>query len=659
MDKIKIDAFTKYKYLSNPTFSENGERFVFEVTNISEDKKSYETSLYENKDGKIKRLTTNSGSGFVFSNEDEILFKDNREKKSDSKAPSTKIYKLNLNGGEAEKILDFNMNLSLLYALEDKYIFIENYDPKWDGYNNIDENSKSEMVKINKENEDYKVFDEIPFWSNGVGVTNKMRSRLVLVNKKDNHYEKITDKYTNIDILDINKEKNKIVFVASTYKDKSPMYNKIYLYNINKNELKEITPIEDMCYQGIHFFGENILVYASDLKKHGINENCKILLFNPETKEILKENFSDLSFWSSVGSDVRHGGGTTEKVDGDYFYFTSTIKYSNELFRLNKDLEIEQLTHSMGSVDSFDIHDGKIVAVCLIDQKLQELYEIKDGNLTQISNINTELEGKYVAKPNLVEWNKNGYDYTGFVLLPPDYDENKKYPAVFEIHGGPKTVYGTVFYHEMQFLASEGYIVFFTNPRGSDGYGNEFMDIFGKYGDIDYKDLMDFTDLVLEKYPAIDKEKVFVTGGSYGGFMTNWIIGHTDRYKRACSQRSISNWISMWGTTDIGYYFADDQTRASIWNYRDDWAGVKKMWEQSPLKYADKVKTPTLFINSDEDYRCYHVEGLQMFTALKFYGIESRLVLFRGENHELSRSGLPHHRIRRLKEIRDWFSLGL
>ncbi len=244
--------------------------------------------------------------------------------------------------------------------------------------------------------------------------------------------------------------------------------------------------------------------------------------------------------------------------------------------------------------------------------------------------------------------NEDGLELDGWVLLPRGYDPARQYPAILDIHGGPKTVYGTVYYHEMQLWASQGYFVFYCNPRGGDGRGDAFADIRGKYGAIDYADLMGFTDRVLEAYPAIDARRVGVTGGSYGGFMTNWIIGHTDRFAAAASQRSISNWISMGYTTDIGYYFAPDQTAATPWD------NLERMWDQSPLKYADRCVTPTLFIHSDQDYRCWQAEALQMFTALKVHGVESRLCLFKGENHELSRSGKPKHRIRRLREITGW-----
>ena len=160
---------------------------------------------------------------------------------------------------------------------------------------------------------------------------------------------------------------------------------------------------------------------------------------------------------------------------------------------------------------------------------------------------------------------------------------------------------------------------------------------------------MAFTDAALAAYPAMDAENLFETGGSYGGFMTNWIIGHTDRFRACASQRSISNWLSFYGVSDIGPDFVPDQNAA------DPWGDPEKLWFHSPMKYADRVKTPTLFIHAFEDYRCPVDQGYQMFASLITHGVESRLVCFRGENHELSRSGKPSHRRKRLQEITAWF----
>jgi len=203
----------------------------------------------------------------------------------------------------------------------------------------------------------------------------------------------------------------------------------------------------------------------------------------------------------------------------------------------------------------------------------------------------------------------------------------------------------------MQMLAGKGYAILISNPHGSSGRGNAFADIRGEYGKVDYEDLMAAVDAALERFPFLDGDRLGVMGGSYGGYMTNWVIGHTDRFRAAVSQRSIANWIHKFCTTDIGYYFNADQLGA------DPWAegGSDKLWWHSPLRYADRAKTPTLFIHSEQDYRCWLPEGIQMFTALKYHGVETRLVMFREENHELSRSGKPKHRVRRLEEIVAWF----
>ncbi|MBU5419799.1 S9 family peptidase [Acetanaerobacterium sp. MSJ-12] len=289
--------------------------------------------------------------------------------------------------------------------------------------------------------------------------------------------------------------------------------------------------------------------------------------------------------------------------------------------------------------------------MAMVGQNLQEVYRVEGDQLQPVTAFNRAYLEKYppIAPQHLTFADADGVEVDGWVLVPRDLAEGERRPAILDIHGGPKAAFGEVYYHEIQLWASQGYFVFYCNPRGSEGKGNAFAELRGAYGTYDYDDLMQFCDLVLERYPAIDEGRVGVTGGSYGGFMTNWIIGHTDRFRAAASQRSISNWLSFTYICDIGYWFGTDQMAA------DAWSDAEKLWWHSPLKYADNCKTPTLFIHSDEDYRCWIPEGYQMFTALKLHGVETRMCVFHGENHELSRSGKPEHRIRRLDEITAWF----
>jgi dipeptidyl aminopeptidase/acylaminoacyl peptidase len=235
-------------------------------------------------------------------------------------------------------------------------------------------------------------------------------------------------------------------------------------------------------------------------------------------------------------------------------------------------------------------------------------------------------------------------------LKPYGFQEGKKYPLVLEIHGGPHAAYGLTFNHEMQVLCSLGYAVLYTNPQGSLGYGQDFNNkTHLDWGGQDYRDLMQAVDEALLKWPWLDEERLGVTGGSYGGYMTNWMLGHTNRFKAAVTLRSTSNRFSMFGTSDVGY---------NNGNYEFDgkpWINYEHYLKHSPITYVENIQTPILLIHSEQDYRCPIEQSEQFFTALKFLKKEAVFVRFPNENHELSRSGQPNHRIERLQHLTNWF----
>jgi len=224
-------------------------------------------------------------------------------------------------------------------------------------------------------------------------------------------------------------------------------------------------------------------------------------------------------------------------------------------------------------------------------------------------------------------------------------------PVLLTIHGGPHTAYGHGFMHEFQLFAERGYAVCYCNPRGSQGYGQAFTEsIFGRWGSIDMQDILAFLDACLERHPELNRDRTGVMGGSYGGYMTNWIISHTDRFKAAVTDRSICNLVSFNGTADIGPRFWRDELGLEFVNPED----IQRLWDMSPLKYVRDVRTPTLIVHSEEDHRCPVEQAEQWFTALRLLGVEARFVRFPEENHELSRSGRPDRRVRRLNEYLSW-----
>lgn len=661
MKNLQLDDFTSYKFLSGIKFSPDGKKLAFVLHEMDVEENDYLSNIhiYDLETNQSFKLTSgNKERSFLFKDENTLLFpalRDKKDKARKEKAEEfTAYYEISLLGGEAKKAFEVPLNVSKLEILdEDNLVVTGEYDhnkPKLEG---LSQEEKEKALKDMKEEEDYIVLDEIPFWFNGQGFTNKKRNRLYIYNLKEKTLSPITDEFTNVEGFELSEDKSKIILIANSFMDKMSIKSDLYIYHIEDEKLEKISHDEFFSYSYAAFLGDSIVFTGSHMERYGLNENDDIYIMDQKgnVKVISPKNF-DYSLWNSVNSDVRYGRNTSRKVDGKYLYFITTEYDSSYINRIDKNGNLEKLTVEKGSVDGFDVLDGNIVFIGLRGLKLQELYRLDNFKEEQLTHFNQwVIEERKLSTPEKISFKTDGgITIEGWVLKPVDFDESKKYPGILDIHGGPKTVYGEVFFHEMQYWANEGYVVFFCNPRGSDGRGDEFADIRGKYGTIDYEDIMKFTDVVLENCPYIDEDRLGVTGGSYGGFMTNWIIGHTNRFKAAASQRSISNWISKFGTTDIGYFFVDDQQDATPWD------NVDKLWFHSPLKYADKVMTPTLFIHSEEDYRCWLVEAIQMFTALKYHGVESRLCIFKGENHELSRSGKPKHRIRRLKEITNWFN---
>lgn len=267
----------------------------------------------------------------------------------------------------------------------------------------------------------------------------------------------------------------------------------------------------------------------------------------------------------------------------------------------------------------------------------------------------TRLNDDLFAKLNLTEpeeiWHTSfdGKKIHTWVQKPPDFDANKKYPLILNIHGGPHAAYGYVFMHEFQWMAAKGYVVLYPNPRGSTSYGQEFGNIIQyNYPGDDYKDLMAGVDEVVRR-GYIDEKKLGVTGGSGGGLLTNWTIGHTARFNAAVSQRDIASWTDWW-------YSADFTLFQSSWFKAPPFEDPEDYKARSPITYINNVKTPLMLILGEADYRTpTGPGGEQMFRALKYRKIPTVMVRFPNETHDLSRSGQPWHRIERLQHIVGWF----
>ncbi len=636
MNKLKIESFGEFSFPNSLNISPDGSKLLYAISKADLEDNKYNTNLYFydfEKKHHVQLTNSNSDSFKLFEDDKKVLFTSARDqaKNKDDKKKLTSFYTISLEGGEAVKSFDLEISVTKIAKLkDDKYLIIgdEFHDDK-----------------------DFREIEKLPFYLNGQGYTHESRSFLYSYNRKNGELKKVSDPAINVDNFEIDEDMEKALVIYTNVEKTMTMYNSVGLLDLDTFELTKISQ-DKTSYAYANFYGEKVLYAASDLIDQGINDNNKIFTMDKEgenIKMLCKEDF-DFEFYNSIGTDVRYGANRQAKIVGKKFYFIATINDCAHLLSLDNEGNVDTLLGFEGSVEGFDIVGDRFVYAAMKDLNLTEIFQDIYGSESKLTDFSKALEGYKLSEIESFMYENDGIEFDGYVIKPVDYEKGQKYPALLEIHGGPKTAYGRVLHHEMQLLANQGYFVFFTNPRGSSGRGVKFSDIRGKYGTIDYSDLMTFTDKVLENYPDIDTERLGVLGGSYGGFMTNWIIGHTDRFKAANTQRSICNWTSFYGTSDIGYYFASDQTAATPWKNFD------LLWESSPIKYFDKVKTPTLIIHSEEDYRCPLEQGMQVFNALRVHNIDTKLVIFKGENHDLSRSGRPKSRVKRLEEIIAWFN---
>ena len=341
-------------------------------------------------------------------------------------------------------------------------------------------------------------------------------------------------------------------------------------------------------------------------------------------------------------------------ADSDRLTFPVTRNGNVKLHSIALDgSDLQSVMGDDGMIGAYSVAAGKLAYWHSTMDALAEIkaMDLRSGKQRRLSRINVGVFGRKPLPKVKEVWFKGAAnnDLQGWIMTPPNFDPAKKYPSIMEMHGGPLTQYSNAFMHEFNYLASNGYIVYFCNPRGGRGYGESHAKaIWNDHGGADVDDIMAWADYVAE-LPYIDRDRRGMTGGSYGGFLVNWIIGHTNQFAASVTQRSISNRTSSYGSSDINWL------REITFDDEPPWENLENYWRQSPLKYIGNAKTPTLVIHSEQDLRCPIEQGEQIFVALKRLGVDTEMVRFPDEPHGLSRMGRTDRRIRRLQHILRWF----
>jgi dipeptidyl aminopeptidase/acylaminoacyl peptidase len=342
--------------------------------------------------------------------------------------------------------------------------------------------------------------------------------------------------------------------------------------------------------------------------------------------------------------------------NGRALFFETGVRGENHLFRVDIGTgALRAVTSGPRGVHAVNISApaGQMVFLANDFQHLDDVHSARtDGTAERkLTDVNEALWKTLdlASVQRMTYKGADGWDVDGFLVKPLGWVSGRKYPMILSIHGGPAGQYGVDWFHEFQVDAAKGYAVFFTNPRGSTGYGRKFQrGIVNEWGGKDYVDVMNGVRSVIATNPWIDTTRLGVTGGSYGGYMTNWIVGHTGTFKAAVTLRSISNFIS------------DDGTRDGAYGHKADFGGDifdkhDLFWDRSPIKYVKNVTTPILILHSDNDYRVPLEQGEQWFRALRHFGKTAEIVMFPRENHNLTRTGEPRHLVESLNWQLYWF----
>ena len=671
---MTIEDLYRVQFLGTPRLSPDGKRVAYTVKTIDERTQDYRSTIWVTAfdGGEARRFTmgtanTSSPSwspdgkwlAFVSEREGEAHQTDTKEQKHEGKG-KPQIWLLPANGGEASQLTFMPHGAA---------------NPVWspDSQRVIFSALVGPMDEENEEGKPLpkvRVIDRLAYRLDGVGYIYERRHHLFLAEIAGGEPVQLTDgDWDDADAM-WSPDGNSIAFVSNRAPERWRYFSSdLYVLSLNGNQAGELRCLTDGqgslgCHspswspdgQTIAFLGRPKLRSANHMSLFTIAANG-----TAATPFCLTSEFEgSCSDWTNGDmSDEHMMPAPPWSPDGETLYVLAAIRGTSQVFAIpasGAGKHPTSLTPGNIHVFDFDMNPARDKMAVLIEDAthLAEVFvhaHSTPGELQRITGFNDALLSTLtlVAPEYMPFTGEGGWPIDGWIIKPPDFDPTRTYPLIVEVHGGPNTQYGYGFFHEMQMLAASGYVVLYTNPRGSIGYGHAFsVAVRGEWGVKDSLDIMAGVDTLLQK-GYIDEKRLGVTGGSYGGFMTTWLIGHTDRFRAAVADRSVINRVSFFGSSDIGWDFADDDMETTPW---DD---PERYLRLSPFHYVKQMHTPLLLIHSESDLRCNIEQAEELFAALKYMGREVLFVRFEGQSHGLSRGGHPHSRLERLRHIKKWF----
>jgi len=658
---IQLNDLYKLRLISSNQISPNGELVIYSLEYVdNHTEKNYSNLWIVPTNGKHTRQ-------FTFGDHmdalpkwspqgDKIAFLSNR-----SDTEQAQLYIIPLNGGEAQKMTDLHGDFGQYNWSPDgsKIVFQFRRTDK-DVLEMEKDETRKELGKVSRR------ITRIWYKQNGEGFLPQERWHLWILDVRKKRTKQIT--FHNVfDELDPvwSPIEDKIAFVSN--RTSKPDINiddyDIHVYNLSDGNISSIGTPPGMK----NFMGSGgSLSYSPDGKQIayvGIDgrmqwwKNKSLFIIpsdgNGKARDLLEHE--DIYVDSDTCSDTLEFSPTPPawSFDGSELFFQVVELGNVVLKKVSIDSgKVENVIAEEGIVGdfSFDKTTTK-VAYCSASLEYTRNIKIKDINhktIHRLTSVNQQLLKKVHLGEVETVWIK-GYDKNdlqGWIVKPNNFDPQRQYPAILWVHGGPVSMFAHQFSHEYQFFADKGYISFYTNPRGSTGYGEEHLKaLWNNWGGKDYQDILAWTDYV-SSLPYVDEHNLGVTGSSYGGYMTSWIIGHTNRFKAAIACAIYNNLISGWGSSDYNW-----GTQVEYAN-KPPWEDFENLWSQSPMKYIGNAQTPTMVIHSEQDMRCSLEQSEQIFVALQYLGIDSEFIVYPDEPHGITRTD---RKIDKLNHMLRWF----
>lgn len=654
---IEIEDLAQIRYLGDPRISPNGKRIAYVQTEIDRKENGYKTAIWlVNTDGSERRRFTSGekkdSSPRWSPDGRRIAFISDRDGKS-------QLYVMAADGGEAQRLTDLKSGAADPVWSPDgsKIAFTSKVGPEGMVLlaEETDEDRKREEAKS-----DVKIITTLRYKLDGEGFLDERKRHIFVVSASGSRPEQVTSGDWNDVQPAWSADGGLIAFVSNRGEDHEYANDTdVWVQPLDGGEARRISP-GDGRYGDPGFSPDGAWIsYTGNAIEAPYGPTKLSGLWIAPAADGGARNLTaslDREVGGGVSTDTHisvAGQRLIWSADSTAIYGLMADRGAEHVVCIGLDGEMTTLLGGEREIPNFSLaNDGTLAFLSSTPDKPLEVYaaDPSGGNERQLSQANTDWLAGVTSVPaeHFTYEGEGGQEIDAWLMKPPGFNPEVKYPLVLQIHGGPQGMYGYSFFHEMQVLANRGYVVLFSNPRGSTGQGQEFVSAALKdWGGIDYRDLMTAVDRVIEM-GFVDPTRMAVMGGSYGGYMTNWIVGQTDRFRAAITMRSTCNRVNHYGTGDVIWSYGHWQFGSTP--YDDPTLFV----ERSPLTYVKNVKTPMLIIASEQDYRCPIEQSEQWFTALKIQRKEAMFIRFPNESHGLSRGGRPDHRIERLQHMVDW-----